>query len=133
MASDGILTFSVYRQHEKPWVAELMVPYLVFFGVASVVSSFTFVQKCKLVVDKFRRQRADSNDAAEVQVETLEEKLDAKKMEIRKIYCVLLLGATEGAHCAFERCPGRMLCQRLCCQACASSDFASRLQLTKLA
>ncbi len=75
---NGIRTFSVYRQHEKPWVAELMVPYLVFFGVASVVSSFTFVQKCKLVVDKFRRQRADSNDAAEVQVETLEEKLDAK-------------------------------------------------------
>ncbi len=75
----------------------MMIPYLVFFGVACVVSLFTLAQKGKLLVDKFRRRRAASNGAVGAHIETLAEKLDANKMEIRKIYCVLLLGATEGA------------------------------------
>ena len=78
-----------------------MVPYLVFFGVACVVSLFTLGQKGKLLVDKFRQRQAASGNAVE-SAETLEEKLIATKMEIRKIYCVLLLGATEGARCNFR-------------------------------
>ena len=78
-----------------------MVPYLVFFAVACVVSLFTIGQKGKLLVDKFRQRHAASSNAVE-SVETLEEKLIANKMEIRKIYCVLLLGATEGAQCDFR-------------------------------
>jgi len=78
-----------------------MVPYLVFFGVACVVSVFTLGQKGKLLVDKFRQRHAASGNADE-SVETLEEKLIANKMEIRKLYCVLLLGATEGARCNFR-------------------------------
>ena len=77
-----------------------MVPYLVVFAVACVVSLFTLGQKGKLLVDKFRLRHAASGNADE-SVETLEEKLIANKMEIRKIYCVLLLGATEGAQCDF--------------------------------
>jgi hypothetical protein len=99
MVQDGIFTFNVYRHHEKPWVEQLMVPYLVFFAVACVVSLFTLGQKGKLLVDKFRQRQAASGNAVE-NVETLEEKLIANKMEIRKIYCLLLLGATEGARCA---------------------------------
>ena len=98
---DGIFTFNVYGHHEKPWVEQLMVPYLVFFAVACVVSLFTLGQKGKLLADKFRQRQAASSNAVE-SVETLEEKLIANKMEIRKIYCVLLLGATEGAHCDFR-------------------------------
>ena len=101
MVQDGILTFNVYGHHEKSWVEQLMVPYLVFFGVACVVSLFTLGQKGKLLVDKFRQRHAASS-AADESVETLEEKLIANKMEIRKIYCVLLLGATEGARCYFR-------------------------------
>ena len=97
---DGIFTFNVYEHHDKPWVAQLMVPYLVFFAVACAVSLFTLGQKGKLLVDKFRQRRAASSNAVE-SAETLEEKLIANKMEIRKIYCVLLLGATEGAQCDF--------------------------------
>jgi hypothetical protein len=78
-----------------------MVPYLVFFAVACVVSLFTLGQKGKLLVDKFRQRQAASGNAVE-SVETLEEKLIANKMEIRKIYCLLLLGATEGARCDFR-------------------------------
>jgi hypothetical protein len=96
-AGDGVFTFHIYEQPEKtPWVAQLMIPYFVFFGVACVVSVFTLVQKGKLLVDKFRRRHAASHDAAELHMETLKEKLDANKLEIRKIYCVLLLGVTEG-------------------------------------
>jgi hypothetical protein len=98
MVQDGIFTFSVYRHHEKPWVEQLMVPYLVFFGVACVVSLFTLGQKGKLLVDKFRQRQAAASNADE-SVETLEEKLMANRMEIRRICCVLLLGATEGARC----------------------------------
>ena len=78
-----------------------MVPYLVCFAVACVVSLFTLGQKGKLLVDKLRQRHAASS-AADESVETLEEKLIANKMEIRKIYCVLLLGATEGARCNFR-------------------------------
>ncbi len=98
---DGIFTVNVYRHHEKPWVEQLMVPYLVFFGVACVVSLFTLGQKGKLLVDKFRHRHAAASNADE-SVETLEEKLMANRMEIRKICCVLLLGATEGARCGFR-------------------------------
>ena len=116
---DGMFTFNVYGHHEKPWVEQLIVPYLVFFAVACVVSLFTIGQKGKLLVDKFRQRHAPSSNAGESE-ETLEEKLLANKMEIRKIYCVLLLGATEGA-----RCDSRM-CQRLGCAACACATFAMR-------
>jgi hypothetical protein len=98
---DGIFTFNVYRHHEKPWVEQLMIPYVVFFGVACVVSLFTLGQKGKLLVVKFRQRHAAASNADE-SVETPEEKLIANRMEIRKIYCVLLLGATEGAHCDFQ-------------------------------
>ncbi len=129
---DGIVTFDVYAHHEKPWVEQLIVPYLVFFGVACVVSLFTLGQKGKLLVDKFRQRQAASGNAVE-SVETLEEKLIANKMEIRKIYCLLLLGATEGARC--DQCLTRKqigftqpplcsrMCQRLGCAACALCDF----------
>ncbi len=131
---DGILTFNVYRHHEKPWVEQLMVPYLVFFAVACVVSLFTLGQKGKLLVDKFRQRQAASNNAVE-SVETLEEKLIANKMEIRKICCTLLLGATEGARCDFEYLTRKLIgftqpplcsrvCQRLGCAACACATFA---------
>ena len=98
---DGIVTFNVYRDHEKPWVEQLMVPYLVFFGVACVVSLFTLGQKGKLLVDKFRHRFAAASNSDE-SVETFEERLMANRMEIRKICCTLLLGATEGAHCHFQ-------------------------------
>ena len=91
----------MYAHHEKPWVEQLMIPYVVFFGVACVVSLFTLGQKGKLLVDKFRQRHAASSNAGESE-ETLEEKLIANRMEIRRIYCVLLLGATEGAHCGFR-------------------------------
>ncbi len=98
---DGIFTFNVYRHHEKPWVEQLMVPYLVFFAVACVVSLFTLGQKGKLLVDKFRQRHAASGNAVE-SAETLEEKLIANNAKIKKIYCTLLLGATEGARCDFR-------------------------------
>ena len=108
MVQDGLFTFNVYQRHEKLWVARLVIPYMVVFGVACVVSLFTMVQKGKLIAEKFRRRRAAQNAvnhaAAGGREETLtfEESLDANKMEIQKAYCVLLLGATEGALCNFR-------------------------------
>jgi hypothetical protein len=75
-----------------------VIPYLVFFAVACVVSLFTFFQKGLLLIDKFRRRRAASNNASEVHDETRGEQLDTANAEIRKIYCLLVLGAAEGAH-----------------------------------
>ncbi len=96
---DGVLTYNVYRQkEERPWIAQLVIPYLVFFAVACVVSLFTLFQKGKLLIDKFRRRRAASNNASEVHDEALGEQLDTANAEIRKIYCLLVLGAAEGAH-----------------------------------
>ena len=66
-----------------------------------MVSLFTLGQKGKLLADKFRQRHAASSNAGKSE-ETLEEKLIANKMEIRKVYCVLLLGATEGARCDFR-------------------------------
>ncbi len=138
---DGIFTFNVYAHHEKPWVEQLMIPYLVFFGVACVVSLFTLGQKGKLLVDKFRQRNAASS-AGEESVETLEEKLIANRMEIRKIYCVLLLGAAEGALCNFLMFDAKTKSCSLshpfvheCASGCAgwpvrSSTFARRLTLT---
>jgi hypothetical protein len=128
---DGIFTFNAYRHHEKPWVAELVVPYLVFFAVACVVSLFTLGQKGKLLVDKFRQRQAASSNAVE-SVETLEEKLIANNTKIKKICCALLLGATEGARCDFRMFDakkivfpqpplGSRMCQR--CAACVLRDF----------
>ena len=122
MVQDGIFTFNVYAHHEKPWVEQLMVPYLVFFGVACVVSLFTLGQKGQLLVDKFRQRHAAASNAVE-SVETLEEKLIASKMEIRKIYCLLLLGATEGARCDFRMFDANTkscLLGRPCVHECAS-------------
>ena len=105
---DGLFTFNVYQRHEKLWVARLVIPYMVVFGVACVISLFTMVQKGKLIAEKFRRRRAAQNAlnhaAAGGREETLtfEESLDANKMAIQKAYCVLLLGATEGAQCDFR-------------------------------
>ena len=98
---DGVFASNVFKLNEKPWVAQLLVPYIIFFGVACVVSVFTLVHKGKLLSDKFRRRHAAPSDAAGVSVESLEDKLGANKMEIRRLYCVLLLGATEGA-CALR-------------------------------
>ena len=133
MVQDGIFTFDVYAHHEKPWVEQLMVPYLVFFAVACVVSLFTLGQKGKLLVDKLRQRQAASGNAVE-SVETLEEKLIANNAKIKKIYCTLLLGATEGARCDFQMFDAKTnrvhsaalcsrVCQRLCCAACALCNF----------
>ncbi len=119
---DGIFTFNVYEHHEKPWVEQMIVPLLVFFAIACVVSLFTLGQKGKLLVDKFRQRHAASSNADE-SVETLEEKLVATNMEIRKIYCVLLLGATEGAFVFTQPPLCSRMCQRLCCLACAFYDL----------
>jgi hypothetical protein len=99
VCADCFFTFNVYqKQGESPWIAQLVLPYLVFVGVACVVSLFTFGTKGKLLIDKFRWRHAASNGAAELHVETLEDKLHATQLEIRKIYCMLLLGAAEGAY-----------------------------------
>ncbi len=98
MCADCFFTFNVYQQQgENPWIAQLVIPYLVFVGVACVVSLFTLGTKGKLLIDKFRWRHAASDGAAELRMETLEEKLHATQLEIRKIYCTLLLGAAEGA------------------------------------
>ena len=108
-----------------------MVPYLVVFAVACVVSLFTLGQKGKLLVDKFRQRQAASGNAVE-SVETLEEKLIANNTKIKKIYCALLLGAAEGARCDFRMFdakkivfPQPPLCSRICqrCAACVLRDF----------
>jgi hypothetical protein len=104
---DGLFTFNVYKHHEKPWVAQLVIPYLVLFGIACIVSLFTLVQKSKLLIGKFRQRHAAQQDAAENPSQQppavmMQEKLEEIKMEIRSIQCVLLLGATEGAHRDFR-------------------------------
>jgi hypothetical protein len=56
---DGLFTWHVYNNQQKPWVAQLVVPYLVLFGVAAVASAYTIIEKSKLLLQIFRRRHED--------------------------------------------------------------------------
>ena len=71
ISSDFLFTWSVYENQQKPWVAQLVTPYLVVFGVAALVSLFTLVQKGGLLFAKLRsRQQLAKRDVSGVDLDT---------------------------------------------------------------
>jgi hypothetical protein len=57
-SGDSLFTWNVYvNSSRKPWVAELVTPYLVLFSIAAVVSLATLIKKGMLLVQKFRSRR----------------------------------------------------------------------------
>ena len=59
----------MYQNQRKTWVADLVTPYLVCFGVAAAVSLGTLAVKCRLLIQKFRDRhqhaRRGDHDAEE--------------------------------------------------------------------
>ena len=113
IAGDAFLTYQVYLYQYKEWVNRLLVPYLAFFGLASVVSAFTIGQKVLMIAARIRSRHliaaaapavatldgvAVSSDVGQLEsVRELKEKFDENRSETKQLYLVLLLGLCEGA------------------------------------
>jgi hypothetical protein len=68
---DALFTWTVYENQQKPWVAQLVTPYLVVFGFAALVSLFTLVRKGRLLFAKLRsRQQLAQRDVSGVELDT---------------------------------------------------------------
>ncbi len=85
---DGLITWHVYNNQQKPWVAHLVLPYLLIFGVAAVVSAGTIILKGKLLVEKFRGRHlsVQSNAPALAQDATWREQWIAKMASQEQVY-----------------------------------------------
>ena len=103
ICSDGIFTLDVYRQHEKRWVGQMLIPLLVCFTVACLASFLTLTQKLLLLAQKLRRRLRLVNSSSKISqdMETLEERLEGNRLSIHKLYCLLLLAIAEGKRCNF--------------------------------
>ena len=105
------MTMSVWKNRYKPWVRQLVGPYVCTFSIACVVSVGTIVQKLKLVRERHQSRNAASHNGplilgdVEVPIELvqnealkkLKEKLDLNELATKKMYCAILLGLVEGA------------------------------------
>jgi hypothetical protein len=83
-----LITWHVYNNQQKPWVAHLVLPYLLIFGVAAVVSAGTIILKGKLLVEKFRGRHlsVQSNAPALAQDATWREQWIAKMASQEQVY-----------------------------------------------
>lgn len=105
------MTASVWKNQQKPWVQDMVIPYVCAFGVSCIVSIGTMAYKMSLLAKKhcLRRAEADvgvhSLDGLEVPnefadhdaIKQLKSKFDENNLIVHKMYCALLLGLFESA------------------------------------
>jgi hypothetical protein len=94
-------------------VKQLVVPYIVFCGIAACVSVATLGQKAHLFVSSSRARHTEVQqgpvkpvklDGVEFSAEfarltdvsRLKEKFDENRLERKRLYCVIVLGFCEG-------------------------------------
>jgi hypothetical protein len=129
-AGDGLMTVHVVglpndEKAKHPWMRQLVVPYIVVFSLASVVSVGTLVQKARLFSKQIRERRraahaGDGSDAetddrgngpilldgveisaeytGEDRIKQLKANFDENHLERRKLFCDVLLGFFEGLY-----------------------------------
>jgi hypothetical protein len=111
IAGDSVMTVSVWKNQQKPWVQDMVIPYVCAFGVSCIVLVGTMAYKMRLVAKKhcFRRAEADicvhSLDGLEVPhefadhdaIKQLKNKFDENNLTVKRMYCALLLGLFESA------------------------------------
>ncbi len=104
------MTVSVWKNQQKPWVQDMVIPYVCTFGVACIVSIGTMGYRLMLVAEKHCSRRAEADvgvrslDGVEVPhvfadhdaVKKLKMKFDENQRTVGKMYCALLLGLIEG-------------------------------------
>ena len=105
------MTISVWSSQYKPWVRQLVAPYVSAFGIGCIVSVAAIAQKMRLVLRKNQSRNAAAHngpldlDGVEVPVgmaqnealKALKRKFDMNKLATRKMYCAVALGVFEGA------------------------------------
>jgi hypothetical protein len=110
IAGDAVMTVSVWKNQQKPWVQDMVIPYVCTFGVGCVVSISTMGYKVMLLAEKHRSRHAEADvgvrslDGVEVPHEfadhdaakQLKKKFDENRRMVGKMYCALLLGLLEG-------------------------------------
>ena len=64
IAGDGLMTMSVWKNRYKPWVRQLVGPYVCTFSIACVVSVGTIVQKLMLVRERHQSRNAASHNSS---------------------------------------------------------------------
>ena len=119
----GVVTLPSEEKAKHPWMRQLLVPYIVVFSVASVVSVGALAQKARLFVQQIQeRHRAvsegeagdgDDDDHGDVTIllenveipaefvrlaciKALKAKFNENLVERRRLFCDLLLGLFEG-------------------------------------
>jgi hypothetical protein len=124
------MTFNVVglpndEKAKHPWMRQLVVPYIVVFSLASVVSVGTLVQKVRLFFQQIRERRraahaGDGSDrenddrgngpilldgveisaefAGAARIKQLKANFDENRLERRKLFCGVLLGFFEGLY-----------------------------------
>ena len=111
IVGDALMTVSVWKNQQKPWVQDMVIPYVCAFGVSCIVSIGTMAYKMRLLAKKhcLRRAEADicvhSLDGLEVPhefadhgaIKQLKSKFDENNLMLNKMYCALLLGLFESA------------------------------------
>ena len=111
LVGDALMTVSVWKNQQKPWVQDMVIPYVCAFGVSCIVSIGTMAYKMRLLAKKhcLRRAEADvfvhSLDGLEVPhefadhdaIKQLKSKFDENNLMVKKMYCALLLGLFESA------------------------------------
>ena len=108
---DCFMTISVWKNRYKPWVRQLVGPYVCTFSIACIVSAGTIAQKLKLVRERHQSRNAALRNgplvlggvavpielAQNEALKTLKEKFDQNQLATKKMYCSILLGLVEGA------------------------------------
>jgi hypothetical protein len=113
----------MYERRLKPWVSQLVMPWIIIYCVACAASLFALGYKLHLLVKKLRaRARSAAHDAAQPSwpistrgtvnlggleipqelssnpsVRDLRKKLEDNQQKIHTLYCLFLLVAVEGA------------------------------------
>ena len=58
LAGDGFFFSIVQQNRKKEWVRRLFVPYIVFFALSCLVSSFSMIVKMQIIRQKYRSRHA---------------------------------------------------------------------------
>ena len=104
------MTISVWKSQYKPWVRQLVAPYVSAFGIGCIVSVAAIAQKMRLVLNKNQSRNAAAHNgpldlggvvvpvglAQNEALKALKEKFDVNKLATRKMYCAVALGLFEG-------------------------------------
>ena len=68
LAGDGFFFSIVQLNRKKEWVRRLFVPYIVFFALSCLVSSFSMIVKMQIIRQKYRSRHAAVAPAVATQV-----------------------------------------------------------------